>query len=94
MKRKLTISSKALNDIQSAADYYNEQLPGLGKRFAESAYRVIRTIEKMPQSASISHDDVRYKVMNRFPFIITYRFDDQVLFITRIFNSNQDTQSI
>ena len=94
MKRKLTISSEALRDIQSATDFYNKQLPGLGKRFAEQAYSFIRKIEKMPQAASISHNNVRYKVMDRFPFIVTYRFDDHVTFIARVFNTNQDVGSI
>lgn len=93
-KRKLKISPKALADIQNAVDYYNEQQKGLGKRFADYTYKTIRKIEKMPQAASLSHKDVRYKVMPDFPFIITYRFNDTTIDIARVFNTALNPDSL
>ena len=94
MIRKLKISPKALSDIQDAIGYYNQQQKGLGKRFADTAYDTVKQIGKMPQAASISHADIRYKVMQSFPFIITYRFDDGTLDITRVFNTYADPDKL
>lgn len=94
MKRKLKILPEALSDVQQSIDYYNQQQKGLGKSFSESTYKAIKKIAEMPQSASISHNDIRYKVMNDFPFIITYRYDDKIIHITRIFNTYLDSGKI
>jgi len=83
-----------MQDVQRSVDYYNDQQKGLGRRFAKSTYDFIKKIANMPQAASISHNDVRYKVMNDFPFVITYRFDDKTVYITRVFNTNLDPDKL
>lgn len=94
MKRKIKISPKALADIQQAIDYYNLQQSGLGKKFADCAYDTVNKIKKMPQAASLSHNDVRYKVMSTFPFIITYRFNDTTIDIARVFNTALNSETL
>jgi plasmid stabilization system protein ParE len=94
MKRGLKIAPKALKDIQQAADYYRQQQKGLAKRFTDKAYQTIKQIARMPEAASISHGDIRYKVMETYPFIITYRFDDSAINILRVFNTHQDPDTL
>ena len=94
MSRKLKISPVALKDIQQGADYYSQQQKGLGKRFIGHTYDTIKQIARMPQAASISHGDIRYKVMDTFPFIITYRFDDTLLDVLSVFNTSLDPDKL
>ncbi len=94
MKRSIKITPAAINDIQAAIDYYNKLQIGLGKRFSESIHTAFYKIQEMPQSASIAFDSIRYKVVNSFPFIITYEYDNQHIFILRIFNTHQHLDNL
>jgi hypothetical protein len=38
-KHKIKIDAEALQDIQDATDWYNEQVPGLGSRFQKQVKR-------------------------------------------------------
>jgi hypothetical protein len=75
-------------------DYYNKQQKGLGKRFSETINNTILKIQELPQSASIAFDTVRYKVVGNYPYIITYEYDRDAIFILRIFNTHQHPESL
>ncbi|MFA6150413.1 MAG: type II toxin-antitoxin system RelE/ParE family toxin [Chitinophagaceae bacterium] len=92
--KELKISPLALKDMQEAAKYYNRQQKGLGRRFETAIRQTFARIQEMPHAASISHLDIRYKVMDDFPFIITYRFDSAAIFIARIFHTHQNPESL
>lgn len=94
MTRKLKLSAKALQDIQEAIDYYNSKHKGLGKKFANTIDETFGRIIEMPQAASIAYSDVRYKITDHFPFIITYDFDDHSINVFRIFNTNLNPEKL
>ena len=90
MKYRLRISPIAFSDIRSGVAYYNQQQKGLGKRFKSIIKATLDDVQKMPLSASIVYDDVRYKVVNKFPYIILYRIKNDIVFVSRIFNTHQN----
>lgn len=94
MHKIISITPTALDDLQQAIDYYNEQLQGLGIRFEDNVNDTFGKIQKMPQAASFAYDTVRYKVVEDFPFIITYEELDNLIAILRIFNTHQDEDKI
>lgn len=94
MKRKLKLSPSAIKDIQEGIDYYNGKQKNLGRRFENTMHENFKKILEMPQSASIAYSDVRYKVVDNFPYIITYDFDDATINVFRIFNTNQSTEGL
>jgi len=94
MHKIISITPKALEDLQQAIDYYNEQLQGLGIRFEGNVNDTFGKIQKMPKAASFAYDTVRYKVVEDFPFIITYEELDNLIAILRIFNTHQDDVKI
>jgi len=94
MTRKIRITPKALNDIQEAINYYNGQQKGLGRRFQKNVDKYLSKIQKMPQSATIAFDNVRYKVVDSFPYIITYEFNDQNIIILRVFNTQLNPEKL
>jgi len=92
MRKKPTIFPLAIRDIQNGIDYYRQQQKGLGKKFESEVHGAIKKIEKHPSSASFAYSDVRYHVLDKFPYIILYQYDDMGLYILRIFNTHQIPQ--
>jgi toxin ParE1/3/4 len=48
MTFNVVLDKRALNDIQSAIDYYDEQSIGLGSRFSVYLDKQIQTLKKRP----------------------------------------------
>lgn len=94
MHKIISITPRALEDLQQAIEYYNEQLQGLGIRFEDNVNNTFGKIQKMPKAASFAYDTVRYKVVEDFPFIITYEELETNIAILRIFNTHQDDEKI
>ena len=44
---------------------------GLGRRFEHTVNSALQKIGNAPDAASFAYDTVRYKVVDKFPFIIT-----------------------
>ena len=90
MIRKIKIYSLALRDIENGVEYYKLQQKGLGTKFEKQVKDTIVRIQKLPYSASIAYDQVGYKVLERFPYIILYEFDEANICILRVFNVHQE----
>ncbi len=90
MTRKIQVYSLALRDIENGAAYYQSQQKGLGKRFENEVHDTFKKIQKSPFAASLSYDNVRYKILDRFPHIILYEFDEVNIYILRVFNTHQE----
>lgn len=89
---KLTASAR--EDLQEGSRYYNRQQSGLGRKFEARVKKAFQKIGKMPQSASFAFDEVRYKIVEKFPFIITYVFDERCVIILRVFNTHLDPDGL
>jgi len=72
MNYKIKLTPSALNDLQNAIDYYNEQQKGLGKKFNLSIKKMFSQLRKVPTSGSFMYENVRFRVLKQFPFIILY----------------------
>jgi len=90
MARKIKIYSLALRDIENGITYYQLQQKGLGKRFESQVHASFKKIQKSPFAASFAFENVRYKILERFPYIILYEFDESYIYILRIFNTHQE----
>lgn len=45
----------AEEEMKASAQYYEQQLPGLGFRFLDEIDRGVRTIKALPESAPVIH---------------------------------------
>ncbi|WP_409013369.1 type II toxin-antitoxin system RelE/ParE family toxin [Dyadobacter sp. CY343] len=72
---KIQISRSAGRDIREAALWYNEQQPGLGRRFTHSVRGKLKLISKNPRLYELRYANVRVAILPIFPFAIHFRID-------------------
>ena len=89
MKYTLQVSSKAYSDIQIGIDYYDYQQKGLGTRFHSVVIATMDSIRQMPFAASLAFGNLRYKVTDKFPYLIVYRIEGEIIIVARVFNTYQ-----
>jgi plasmid stabilization system protein ParE len=73
---KIRIHSEAMDDLQEAIEWYEDQMSGLGSRFKK---QVVKQIDKLKATAgiySIRYGEVRCVVIEKFPFMIHFTIDD------------------
>lgn len=92
MKYRLKLTPAAYSDIRKGFDYYNSQQKGLGQRFASVIKDTLANIKKMPFSASVAYDDIRYKVIDKFPYVILYTIQGNFVSVLRVFNTYQKAE--
>ena len=66
----------ASTDIRDAANWYNKQAQGLGKRFSSEIRQKIKTICQNPDAYTIRYDDIRTAVLTKFPFSIHFSINE------------------
>jgi plasmid stabilization system protein ParE len=67
----------AKEDIRKAAKWYNKKSQGLGKRFTAEVREKVRFIKQNPTASNIRYDDVRTVVLNIFPYMVHYTFEER-----------------
>lgn len=73
---RTVILPAARRDIQEAAKWYNTQLHGLGKRFAQNVRNKVAAIRQNPFAFAIRYQDTRVAVLDVFPFLIHYFIEE------------------
>ena len=87
---KIKFSAHAKTDLKFAYEYYRSIEKQLGKRFKIEFYSKIDELKKIPASGSFMYENVRYRVLKTFPYIILYEINNiKQLTILRIFNTSQ-----
>jgi plasmid stabilization system protein ParE len=63
-------------DIKEIIDWYNDQKPGLGKRFFQSLKSKLAYIQISPFHFQIDYREIRNALLDTFPYQIHYRILD------------------
>jgi hypothetical protein len=78
MKRyELNIDIEAIEDIQQATDWYNEQLQGLGTRFQAQVRVQINSLKISHNKYAIRYKSVRYMLIRKFLYLVHFVVDDR-----------------
>ncbi|KAA0990142.1 type II toxin-antitoxin system RelE/ParE family toxin [Dyadobacter aurulentus] len=73
---KIKITPGARLDTREAALWYNEQRPGLGKRFTNFVKGKLELISKNPYLYEVRYSNIRLAQLPIFPFSIHFRIDE------------------
>lgn len=90
-KFTVNLDSRAIQDIQEAIDYYEEQLEGLGEKFEYYLNKAILAMEKNPLY-QIRYDQIRCLPIKKFPFMMHFTVDEEnyLVFIHAIINTSKN----
>jgi hypothetical protein len=86
----------AREDIARAHRWYDNQQPGLGRRFRAYVKRTVATIAEHPGSYGRFRADVRRAVVPVFPFGVFYYIDsdEQLIVILAVMDLRRDPDTI
>ena len=86
--------SPALAELTEAAEYYDEQLPGLGADFIQELDSAITRILNFPEAWGRISENYRHCNLRRFPYSIIYKQvnADEIL-IVAVFHQSREPKS-
>jgi len=88
---RIEIHSAVIQDLEKAIHYYEEQQPGLGKRFLKAIDKHFLILSKNPFFQT-RYDDVRCLPVKKFPFMIHFTIEEgnKTVKILAVFNTLLD----
>jgi len=82
--------SGARKEFFKAAEYYEEQVVGLGDAFINEVEKVFDVIKKYPSSGNKITPTERRFLVSRFPFGIIYSVDEDLIKIFAVMDLRQE----
>lgn len=92
MADKFKFSSLAQQELEESAEWYEEQSPGLGERFANIIYSAANAISEDPFAYPSKKLNLREFVIDKFPYIIIYKYieKENAVNILHIFHTSRN----
>lgn len=82
-----------VQDLADAVAYYEGVSVDLGNRFREAVRDRIGTITDRPDSFGRIRDRYRAAMLDRFPYVIVYEQDKEIVSILGIYHAASDRES-
>lgn len=94
MSFKIRYNPEVYNDIRNAVNWYNQQQPGLGRRFSISIKQHLNFLKNSGSLFVVRYDDIHCMPIRKFPYMVHYRVDEvhNTIKIEAIFNTNRNPQ--
>lgn len=73
----------------AAARYYELQVSGLGQDFLEKVEHTLRELVASPERWPIVQDDIRRRLIRRFPYSLLYRNDPHEIVILAVMHQKR-----
>ncbi len=73
---RLIFTPESRDDVKNTSEYYDTQLPGLGKIFRNEVKRQLSQLKQNPFTRSIRYDNVRFAITHKFPYSIHYTINE------------------
>lgn len=98
--RSVQLRERAATDIEHAADYYRSEAGAdAALRFIDAIERAVGQIARSPNSGSLRFayeleiPDLRVRPIARFPYLIFYVTDEDVVDVWRVLHTKRDIPS-
>lgn len=86
---KIHLLSPTIYDIADAANFYNQQEPGIGTKFLDSIYRDIESLPKYAGIHPIKYGCYRL-LAKTFPYAVYYLLKKDAVFIVAVLDCRRD----
>jgi toxin ParE1/3/4 len=92
----INLTPAAVEDIQTAMDYYNSRSLKLGYRFTDEVDNSLQAIAELPQAYGYRYKNVRAKLLYKFPFLVFFIINDDksIVEVLSIFHTSQEPYSL
>ncbi len=92
MSFSILVRPKAKADTRAAAIWYEKQRKGLGAKFLLSVEQAINSLRATPKMHQIVVDDVRRKVLKKFPYCLYYQVEESRVVVIGVFHTSRDAK--
>ena len=86
----LRIKEEALEDLQQAYSYYEENRTGLGEDFLLSVEASFNRISRYPKSFRVRYKKFRADWLNRFPYLIIFRIEEYEVVVFKVYHTSRN----
>lgn len=94
MSYVVTLSPAIETDVLTAVEHYAAIDQTLAERFTHELERTLALIETYPLAGRLLYDDVRRMVLDRFPYLFTYRVDGEQVRVQLLVHARRDPVGI
>ena len=84
MARRIIVRLLAEADLDEAARWYNEEHPGLSRRFLTDVDRTFARIRERPGQFPAVAGDVRRALLHTFPYAFYFRAADETVVVIAV----------
>jgi plasmid stabilization system protein ParE len=78
-------------ELIDAQDWYENEAPGLGRRFRQAVDAVIERMSASPRQFPVIYRDVRRALLRRFPYALMFVIEaDDTLTVIACFHGSRD----
>jgi mRNA-degrading endonuclease RelE of RelBE toxin-antitoxin system len=95
MEIKVLFSSNAAKEIRESHLWYEERSSGLGNLFVDIVDKTIQFLLMNPEGYPEKSPPYREIVLDKFPFVIIYEFDNQMqtIYVLHVFHTKRNPKS-
>ena len=89
MSKKPRLLLPAEQEMYAAARYDELQAPGLGHDFLEKIKLALKDISASPERWPIVRDNIRRRLIHRFPFSLLYKVDTDEIIVVAVMHQKR-----
>ncbi len=86
---KVKFVEEATHEFQKSVEWYELRAKGLGLKFTDEIDSTVERIKLNPDLYQNIIEDIRKVQVNRFPYSIFYKTEDDTIVILRIFHNKR-----
>ena len=77
----IIISRIAKDEFESAKEFYELEISGLGKKFQQEIKQALLRIQQFPHACPFERDEVRRYILLKFPFKILFSIQNDSIIV-------------
>ena len=88
--RDIIIEPFASDDLARHIAFYDAQRDGLGLEFMTQVKSMLQRLAENPQLYPVVYRDTRKALLDRFPYWVLYRFDDEKVQVIGVMHTSRN----
>jgi len=87
---RVIFTQAARAELIQAQDWYEGEVPGLGRRFRQAIDTLAERMSANPRQFPVVFKSVRRALLRRFPYALFFVVEEQTLFVIACFHASRD----